>query len=198
MTRIGVFAYGSLASPDSAGRTLGRELPSPRPASLPGWRRRWTIVRDNLHSEKKFAVEPGGRVPRWILGLNIEPYGEAGEAGDGQDPNGALFELSEAEVDRLDLREMRYDRVDVSDRVAGAEGFDLVVAYRAKQSHHAPSPPAGAVVLAPYMRAVEKAFAALGDGELEAYRRTTPAPPVEAVEVVLVEDQIPPGNPRGW
>jgi hypothetical protein len=198
MTRIGVFAYGSLVNATSAGRTLERELPTPRPARLPGWRRRWTLVRDNLRSEKTFAIDPGGRVPQWVLGLNIEPCPEGDEAGGIEAPNGALLELSEAELARLDLREMRYDRVEVTARVAGADGFDLVVAYKAKDRHHAPEPPPGAVVLAPYLRAVEEAFAALGEAELEAFRRTTPLPVAELVETVLVRDQIPPGNPRGW
>jgi hypothetical protein len=194
MTRIAVFAYGSLVDPVSAGRTLGREMPAPTPARLEGWERRWTLLRDNLRSEKTFAIEPGGEVPPWVLGLNIEPRDP--EPGTG--PNGALIEMSEAELERLDLREVRYDRIDVSGGVAGADGFDRVVSYTAKPAHHAPQPPAGAVVLATYARAVEAAFAALGDGELVTYLRTTPSPPVELVEPVLVRDRIPPGNPRAW
>jgi hypothetical protein len=194
MTRIAVFAYGSLVDPVSAGRTLGRRMPAPRPTRLSGWERRWTIVRDNLRSEKTFAIEPGGEIPRWVLGLNIEPRDGTG----GEDPNGALLELSAAELERLDLREMRYDRVDVSDSVSGAEGFDQVVCYTAKPAHRAPEPPPGAVVFATYIRAVEAAFAALGDGELAAYLQTTPVPPAELVEPVLVRDRIPPGNPRAW
>jgi hypothetical protein len=197
MTRIGVFAYGSLVNAPSAARTLGREPASHHPVRLSGFRRRWTLVRDNLNSEKTFAIEPGGRLPRWVLSLNIEPLTED-RSDDGEAPNGAVLELDEAELARLDLREMRYDRFEVTDRVDGADGFDLVVAYRAKPQHHAPAPPPGAVVLAPYLRAVEAAFATLGDAELEAYRRSTPQPPVEAVEVVLVEDRIPAGNPRAW
>jgi hypothetical protein len=194
MTRIAVFAYGSLVDPVSAGRTLGRRMPAPRPARLSGWERRWTIVRDNLRSEKTFAIEPGGEIPRWVLGLNIEPRDGAG----GEDPNGCLLELSAAELERLDLREMRYDRVDVSDSVSGADGFDQVVCYTAKPAHRAPEPPPGAVVFATYIRAVEAAFAALGDGELAAYLQSTPTPPAELVEPVLVRDRIPPGNPRAW
>jgi hypothetical protein len=199
MTRIALFAYGSLVDSASAGRTLGRELPAPRPARLEGWRRRWTLVRDNLRSEKTFAIEPGGEVPPWVLGLNIEPRSETGGEEPDEAPNGALLELSESEVERLDLREIRYDRIDVTGSVAEAEdGFDLVVAYRAKHRHRAPEPPPGAVILASYVRAVEEAFAALGDGQREAYLRTTPRPPVELVEPVLVRDRIPQGNPRGW
>jgi hypothetical protein len=194
MTRIAVFAYGSLVDPVSAGRTLGREMPAPRAARLDGWVRRWTLLRDNLRSEKTFAIEPGGEVPPWVLGLNIEPREQASDKG----PNGALVELSEAELERLDLREVRYDRIDVSESVTGADGLDRIVSYTAKPSNHAPQPPPGAVVLSTYIRAVEAAFAALGDGEWDTFLKTTPAPPVELVEPLLVRDQIPPGNPRAW
>jgi hypothetical protein len=198
MRRIAVFAYGSLVDPASAGRTLGREMPAPLPARLHGWTRRWTLLRDNLRSEKTFAIEPGGQIPPWVLGLNIQRVDEpADEDGEGA-PNGGLLELTEAELERLDLREIRFDRVDVTGAVPEADGFDVVVAYTAKPSHYTPEPPSGAVVLATYIRAVEAAFAALGDGEWDTFLRTTPVPPVETVEPVLVRDQIPPGNPRGW
>src|SRR3954454_4407971 len=109
MTRTAVFAYGSLVDPASAGRTLGRELAAPLPARLEGWSRRWTLLRDNLRSEKTFTIDPGGEVPPWVLGLNIEAHGSHEDG-----PNGALIELSAAELDRLDLREIRYDRIDVT------------------------------------------------------------------------------------
>src|SRR3954470_16842026 len=194
MTRTAVFAYGSLVDPASAGRTLGRELAAPQPARLEGWSRRWTLLRDNLRSEKTFAIDPGGEVPRWVLGLNIE----AQQGSDEDGPNGALIELSEAELDRLDLREIRYDRIEVTGSVSGADGFDRVVSYTAKPSHHAAEPPEGAVVFGTYVRAVEAAFAALGDGQLDHYLQTTPIPPVRLVEPLLVRDEIPPGNPRAW
>lgn len=193
MTRIAVFAYASLVDPESASLTLGRPVPRPAPARLAGWRRRWSVARDNLRSEKTFAVEPGGEMPRWVMGLNIE----TGEDGDSP-PNGALLEVSEEELERLDLRELRYDRVDVSGAVRGSSSFEKIVAYRAKPAHHAPEPPPGAVVFGPYARTVEAAFAALGEGQRQLYLETTGAPPVAVVEPVLVRDRIPPGNPRAW
>ena len=96
MTRIAVFGYGSLVEPSSAARTIGREVPSPLPARLRGWRRRWTLARDNLRTEKTFAVDPGGITPPWVLGLNVEP-GDGGE----EAPNGALIEVTEAELGHL-------------------------------------------------------------------------------------------------
>lgn len=191
MGRIAVFGYGSLVDPASAAQTLGRDVPQPEPAVLRGWRRRWSIWRDNRAHEKTFAIDPGGEVPAAILGLNIERAERALL-------NGALVELSAPELERLDLREMRYDRVDVTGLAEPAGAFEQVVAYTAKPQHLANGVPEGAVIMARYVRAVEAAFAALGDGELEAFRETTGPLPAPAVEAVLIRDEIPPGNPRGW
>jgi cation transport regulator ChaC len=192
MSGLAVFGYGSLVSPASAAETLGRAV-EPIPARLQGWRRRWTICRDNLASEKTFALADGS-VPPYVLGLNLEPDPDCAA-------NGVLIELTPAEADRLDLREVRYDRTDVTGAAELAEG-ELpemrVITYVAKPGRYAPSPPAGAVVMATYVSTVEAAFAALGDGELERFRATTDAPPVHAVEATLVKDAIPPGNPRRW
>jgi hypothetical protein len=191
MARLALFAYGSLVAPESVAHTLGRQ-PDPIPATLPRWRRRWSAGRDNLAVEKTFAVA-GGELPRWILGLNLEPD-EASSAA----PNGALIEITEGELERLDVRELRYDRVDVSAEMGAEHGFDRVVTYRAKPAHFAPEPPAGGVILASYLRAVESAFAGLGEGQLELFRETTGGLPVPAVEATLVRDRIPAGNPREW
>ena len=52
--------------------------------------------------------------------------------------------------------------------------------------------------MAPYIRAVEAAFRALGDDQWALFLDTTGMPPVELIEPQLVRDEIPPGNPRGW
>ncbi len=93
---------------------------------------------------------------------------------------------------------MRYDRVEVGGAVSADAGFDRVVAYTAKPQHFTPEPPAGAVAMAPYLRAVEAAFRALGEGEWERFLASTGLPPVELIEPQLVRDEIPPGNPRRW
>jgi cation transport regulator ChaC len=187
-----VFAYGSLASLASAERTLGRTLASPDPARLAGWRRSWTQARDNLRSEKTFA-RVDGSTPPYCLGLNIERR-------PGPGPNGALIEITDEELERLALREIRYDQVEVTAEIAteGQLAFDRVVTFTAKPSNYAPTSPAGAVILASYARAVEAAFESLGPGELELFRATTDPRPVEIVEGVLVRDRIPAGNPREW
>jgi cation transport regulator ChaC len=190
--KLGLFGYGSLVLPESASMTLGREVGVMRPARLSGWKRRFSQGRDNLTCEKTFECADARR-PEWILGLNLEEgEDEAGPV------NGVVIELSEAELDRLDIREIRYDRVEVNDLVEGSGLPERIVAYTAKEAHFAPDPPEDAVILATYAAAVEQGFSQLGSGELEHYRATTLPYPAERVEATLVIDRIPEGNPRAW
>lgn len=191
--RVALFAYGSLVSAASAERTLGRPVEQAALTRLAGWRRRWSQVRDNLATEKTFANAETGVVPPHCLGLNLER--DPGAAG----PNGVLLEVSEPELERLGLREIRYDPVDVTGTPAGtATEFDRVVTFTAKPANFAATPPPGAVILAPYVRAVEAAFGTLGADQLDVFCETTGPAPVEVIEVVLVHDEIPQGNPREW
>jgi cation transport regulator ChaC len=192
MSGLAVFGYGSLVSPASAAETLGREIEASPPVRLRGWRRRWSTFRDNLTAEKTFARADDGTLPPWCLGLNVEPTPD--EPG----PNGVLLYLTAGELDRLDLREMRYDRVEVSDAFDDLPAGMTVFAYTAKPRQHAPEPPDGAVVISSYVTAVEGAFASLGDAQLDLFRETTEAPPVPVIDAVLVRDHIPQGNPRDW
>jgi hypothetical protein len=191
--RLAVFAYGSLASLASAERTLGRAVSHDAVVRLAGWRRRWSQVRDNVAAEKTFARADDGTVPPYCLGLNVER-----EAGPG--PNGVLVEVSQAELERLGAREIRYDLVDVTSAIAteGPLGFARVATFTAKPENFTESPPPGAVILAPYTRAVEAAFDSLGPGQLEVFRETTGPHPAPVVEAVLVRDRILEGNPREW
>ena len=196
MSRIAVFGYASLVSGASAAQTLGREVATCPIVRLTGWRRRWSLVRHNETAEKTFAHAEHGSLPPYMLGLNIEPGGADAEA-----PNGALIELAEPELDRLDVREVRYDRVDVTAAISPSAdelGFDRVIAYTAKPERFSAEPPEGAVILRTYLETVEAAFAERGDGELARFRETTGPPPVEVIDAVLVRDEIPEGNPRAW
>jgi cation transport regulator ChaC len=190
--RLGVFGYGSLVIPESIELTIGHPVQMSWPTRLCGWRRRFSQARDNLTCEKTFELA-NGRRPEWILGLNVEA---------GEDPsgpvNGVVLELTDAELDRLDIREIRYDRVDVTELVEGEDLPDRIITYAAKPDHFALEPPDDAVILATYANAIEQAFGALDDGELEYYLQTTGPYPVERVEARLVIDHIPEGNPRTW
>lgn len=191
--RLGLFAYGSLVNPLSASQTLGRPVEAPAVVCLAGWRRRWSAVRDNRACEKTFARRDDGRLLDHVLGLNLEPSDDEAEA-----PNGVLLELGVAEVERLDLRELRYDRVEIGEHVERPAHLDAVFTYRAKPAHFAPNPPDGAAVISSYASFVAAAFDALGPGQLERYLATTGPSPVAVVDAVLVEDRIPAGNPRDW
>ena len=196
MSAVAVFAYGSLVSRASVAETLGHDATPPVPARLAGWRRRWSLVRDNERAEKSFVPIEGDPFG-FCLGLNLERAPEGPEAGW---PNGALIEVTAAELDRLDLRELRYDRVEVtSDVRCGPDSrFDAVFTYVAKAQNFAAEPPPRSVVLASYLRACEAAFEELGEDELTAFARTTGPIPVPVVEARLVRDEIPEGNPRAW
>jgi hypothetical protein len=192
MTPIAVFGYASLVDPQSAGATIGRPVRG-AVARLPGWRRRWSLVRDNRRAEKTFAIDPGGEVPPFVLGLNLEPAAEASAA-----VNGVLIEVDQAELERLDLREMRYDRLEVTELIDPDHGFETVITYVAKRAHFRAEPPPGAVILSRYAGTVQAGFARLGQAELEAFLETTDPHPVRVVDGVLLRDEIPPGNPRRW
>lgn len=191
---VALFAYGSLVSRASAAATLGRDDLEVAPATLAGRRRGFNLLRDNRHSEKTFARRGDDWVPDHVLALDLI----AGARGD--EVNGVLLEVSGAELGRLDLREIRYRRIDVTAAVlaAGPGRFDRVYAYVARPEHHSPAPPPGAVVIAAYERAVEAAFAELGSGELDRYRATTERGPAERIDAYLVAGSIRPGNPRRW
>jgi hypothetical protein len=192
LSRIALFAYASLVNPASAAETLERPVEIAALARLRGWSRGWTVARDNRTTEKTLA-RPDGTIPRYCLGLDVSP--DAASPG----PNGALIELTETELDRLDLRELRYRRADVTRAIEPrAAGFEAVYTFRARPEHYHPEAPGDAIVVATYPAAVEVAFAALGDDQLELYRATTPPPPVEVTPAKLVTDRIPAGNPRTW
>lgn len=187
-----VFAYGSLVAAASAAETLGKRSVTLRPATLRGWRRSFSLARDNRRCEKTFARIDDGTIPALILALNLEPADPETEV------NGALIETGAADLDRLDRRELRYDRIEVTGSVAATRPIERVFAYIARAENHAPAPPDEAVILGSYERAVERAFAALGPGQLEGYRTTTVPCPAERVEAELASGRIPAGNPRAW
>lgn len=190
---VAVFAYGSLVSRASAAETLGRDDVDLEPATLTGRRRGFTLLRDNRACEKTFARRDDDSVPDHVLALNLDP-GSPGDA-----VNGALVAVSEAEVERLDLREIRYRRIEVGALVdGGGASFERVFAYVARPEHHAPTAPAGAIVIAAYEQSIETAFAGLGPGQLERYLETTDAGTAERVDAYLLSGEIPAGNPRRW
>ncbi len=193
--RLAVFGYGSLVSRASITETLGREAPTHAPARLAGWRRRWSVYRVNRAHEKVFERIDGEPFEH-VVGLNIERAPDSPEA---EWPNGVLIELSEGELERLDRREVRYDRVDVTGHVIADDvGFDRVFAFTAKVGHFAAEPPPGSIIIASYVSACKTAFEELGADGWETFLATTGEFPAPVVDARLVADEIPEGNPRAW
>ncbi|MEJ7875090.1 MAG: gamma-glutamylcyclotransferase family protein [Solirubrobacterales bacterium] len=200
--RLAVFGYGSLVSRASVAETLEREAPAPIPARLAGWRRRWSIYRHNLATEKVFERDDGKPFEH-VVGLNLE---RAPEATASEWPNGALIELTRAELERLDLRELRYDRVEATECVRGAgdsaadgsHAFDHVFVYTAKACHFAAETPPNSIIIASYVRACRSAFNDLEPGAWDLFAATTGEFPAPVVDARLVRDAIPEGNPRAW
>ena len=190
-----MFGYGSLVSKASIAETLGREVPAPIAARLAGWRRRWSIYRKNTAHEKVFERVDGEPFEH-VVGLNLE---RAPDAPESEWPNGVLIELTAEELERLDRREVRYDRVEVTDGVvAEGAGFDRVYAFTAKAGHFAAVTPPEAIIIASYVRACEAAFSELAPGAWAEFLATTGEFPAPVVDVRLVVDAIPEGNPRAW
>jgi hypothetical protein len=214
--RSAVFAYGSLVSARSVSQMLGREFTRFGPVCLEGWRRRWSLKRDNPGCEKTFARRDSNHVPAWILSLNLEPASESPDREPSAIPNGVLLPVSEEDLARFDAREMRYGRVEVTEQLRASDGsdvagprgdelaplsaaqFESVFTYTAKPEHLAVTPPADAMVLRSYVDAVEEAFSTLGATELARYAASTDPPGVEIVDGLLVADEITAGNPRDW
>lgn len=185
MSGVWVFGYGSLVSPDSFGRTLGRPLQMGvdlHPAELAGYGRRWNY--GVLHVTAR--TEGAQPLPRTIVALGIVE--SAGES-----VNGVIGWVTEGELVELDLRERHYDRVDVTDQVAvegrPADAFSgapiMVYVPRAEAIAHfeAARERGEAAIEQRYWDLVEGAFADLGDGHHARFHASTPAPdvPVETL-----------------
>ena len=192
-SKLGLFGYGSLVLPESAEMTLGRPVPEARPARLRGWKRRFSQGRDNLTCEKTFEIE-GGHRPEWILGLNVEH---------GEDPagpvNGVVIAVTEAELDRLDIREIRYDRVDVSGLVDGEALPERIVTYTAKDW---PLPPRAARGRSHPRHLRERRRGRASTPSAKASSSATWRPPgptrSSASRPLWSSTRFPDGNPRAW
>jgi len=176
-----VFGYGSLAELTHP-LSVGERLYPAVPGRLRGFRRRWGVAMNNWEAsadEKHFVDPASGLKPTLAVAyLDIE---EAAE----EAVNGLAIPVDAARMRELDAREINYERVDVSTafepsvpqpvfvyhgtaaarRRAGADGVEI---YASRQ----------------YVERIERAFAALGPGQLDEYRRTTePLPfPVRDLE----------------
>lgn len=180
-----VFGYGSLASPASLGRTLGRDVSlgdDAFPAVLDGFARRW-----NYGSPRDpFSWDVDGH--RTDAGVLIF-LGIVAAAGDRT--NGVVAEVSDDELGALDRRERDYDRVEVTRAVAwrnGSAAAHRVVTYVPRPSsldrYERARDERRAAVRRAYWDLCHEAFGALGRAHLDHFL-TTPEPDVPILEIDL-------------
>lgn len=180
-----LFGYGSLVSPTSVERTIGRlvEFPEQRiAADLQGYGRRWNYGSLNLRGN---WTHGGAKVTDGVvvsLGL---------AAVEAESCNGVVLRVTEDELAALDWRERDYDRTDVTDRIRVDCDQPLdapVVTYvprpSAVERYRAARDAGRAAVRASYWTLVHESFALLGDDHLERFR-ATPAPDVPVADILL-------------
>ncbi len=185
MSATWVFGYGSLVSPQSMARTIGR-VPTRGadflPARLDGYGRRWNYgvgsLRGRWTSDEGRVVADGT-----IVALGV--VRAASEAA-----NGVVARVDAEELAGLDLRERDYDRVVVTELVAVDgpwDDADRVVTYVPRPSaiaRYETARDAGrAAIRRDYWDLVEAAFAEFGDDALAEYRRSTPPPDIPVHEI---------------
>lgn len=178
-----VFGYGSLASPTSLARTIGRTVDlatEVTTAHLHGYGRRWNYgslqLRGSWHHDGRRVVD----------GLVVS-LGLAEAAADGC--NGVVVHVSDDELAALDWRERDYERTDVSDRIETDRAIaGPVVTYVPRRSaverYEQARDDFRAGIRRSYWDLVRGAFADLGDHHLAVYEQTPP-PDVPVVDITL-------------
>ncbi len=182
MSGLWVFGYGSLVSPESFGRTLGRAV---RPgidffeAELAGFGRRWNY--GVMHSTGWWLDGDGVERERTIVALGVVE--SAGES-----VNGVVAWVELDELTDLDRRERHYDRVDAdatikvhTDRPIDGSIMVYVPNAESIERYERARDTRTAAVDQAYWDRVDAAFAALGPDQQRRYHATTPPPDVPIV-----------------
>jgi hypothetical protein len=183
-----VFGYASLVAFSDPVAVDGVER-TPVAGRLRGWRRRWAVAMDNwdaANDHKHFVVPASGERPRLRVAYpDIEPAS-------GESVNGLALPADEERLAQLDAREVNYERVEVTDAFEPALAGP-VFAFRgsaaARERCRAGIAAGDICIGSGYLEAVRAAFAALGDGELAEFERTTGPPPFPVRELVRVRPQ---------
>lgn len=186
-----VFGYGSLVDRESVEATLGRALDprdGPHPARLVGFRRTWNVLgHSGSRPEYAFVDDAGAPWEGWLAFLGVEPS-------PGTSTLGAVVRLDAGELAAMDDRERSYDRVDVAgllDREVPGRTDEPVFVYRPKADVVAGAAGADGVVMARYLRLVDRAYRALGDELYAEHLATFPDPAPLAVREITVRPLLP-------
>lgn len=190
-----VFGYGSLVQRESAEATLGHALPAvPMKATLAGWRRGWTVGSSReSHPDRDLRWPDGTRFDGVSVALGVEPADGA--------VNGAVFPVEDADLERLDLRERNYHRVEVTGAVhcpGATPGRVLTYVPRQEALDRLTAAEASArpiVVRHGYVLPTLAAFAALGPSQLGEFLRSTAPWPTSWLDLHLPVRDLAAGAP---
>jgi len=176
-----VFGYGSLVSPASMARTIGRTVwaADVSIAHLDDYARRWNY--GALHRSGNWVDGDTSVTEGVIVALGLA-------AAEGESCNGVAIRVTADELLHLDWRERNYDRTDVTDQVALERDVDVtqVFTYVPRPdavSRYERARDAGrAAVEVRYWDLVHSAFDDLGPSH-RALFDTTPSPDVPVVAI---------------
>ena len=185
---VWVFGYGSLVSPASLSRTIGRfidDVHSRRVAHLDGFGRKWNYGSPTQRGHWRLGdahVRSGVIICLGVVFSAAESC------------NGVVVRVNDDELAELDWRERDYDRVDVNDHVRVETGpiEGPVVTYVPRPSaierYREARDQGRAAVSQRYWDLVHGAFADLGGEHLEHLATRTPLPDVPVAEVEPADD----------
>jgi len=126
-----IFGYGSLISKKSIIHTIGKDPGELFQVELQGWIRDWSVVLDNTTTIRRFELLPGHTVPRYVAALNIRKSKNDELA---SNPNGVVFEVTDADLKKMDEREDHYARKDVTNDIVGISKDGIkIYAYVGKE-----------------------------------------------------------------
>ncbi len=188
-----VFAYGSLASADSASRTLGRVLhptAGPHPAVLRGWRREWNVGADaSTHPQRRYVGTDGRDFDGVVASVGLARDLDAS-------CTGAVFRVFPQDLTLLDQRERNYFRAEVTEHVHldlhGRTGkvYTYVPKDESVQRLNEALADGRAVVRAQYLQVTETALSALETQAIPV--QALPSPPCPVVELSLEDSSTRP------
>jgi cation transport regulator ChaC len=192
---VWVFGYGSLASPISVARTIGRPVDGEAErtiAHLEGYGRRWNY--GSLHLRGDWTDDRGTVRGGVVISLGLVVAAD-------EQVNGVLLNVTTAELAELDWRERDYECTDVTEQIALDTGSieGRVVTYVPRSSaverYERARDDQRAAVRRSYWELVHDAFDELGGDHLDRFQRT-PVPDVPIADITLAPSRISRGLSR--
>ncbi|MEM9217400.1 MAG: gamma-glutamylcyclotransferase family protein [Cyanobacteria bacterium P01_F01_bin.150] len=181
-----IFGYGSLVNVEHLQAYLGRTLVANQDfmlCRLQDYCRCWTAAMDNrinLPGYKFYVEKHSGNRPQGVVTfLNIRPCS-------GKTITGIVFDVSEQELQRLDLRERNYRKVDVSDMIDSPTSRSIYAYVGRKESdqrYQQGLEQKSAIISRDYYDLVYGAYKALGAEALADYMDTTDPPQIPIVDL---------------